>query len=124
MNTTFSAKAWATVVLTGAASCTLLTQFDPEGQPCDKSAPPALQCLTDAGYFCNAAGLCTRLGSGVDAGRDAGTDAGRSAGGADGGHDAGALDSGTDAGLDGGSTDSGSTDGGSTDGGDAGSDGG
>lgn len=67
----------AVVVFTG---CTLMTGFDPEGQPCDKAEPnPYQQCLSDAGYFC-VNGLCKK---GADAGFvDAGTvDAGQADGG-------------------------------------------
>jgi hypothetical protein len=40
--------------------CTFLTNFDPEGQPCDPGTTVASeQCLTDAGYRC-VGGLCTR----------------------------------------------------------------
>ncbi len=46
-----------------AAGCTLLTSFDPEGQPCDPAARGNDQCLSDAGYVC-VGGVCTR-----DAGR-------------------------------------------------------
>ena len=70
---------WLAGVFAGAA-CTLLTQFDPEGQPCDTNAPRATQCLS--GYHCVAQG-CTK-GALTDAGTealDAGTtgplDAGR-----------------------------------------------
>ena len=73
-----------------AAGCTLLTRFDPDGQPCDPGAPPAMQCLTDAGYFCSAEKICTRSGTAVvDAGQ--GNDAGAT-------FDAGAADAGVDAG--------------------------
>jgi len=52
-----------------AAGCTLLTRFDPEGQPCDLQAAPAMQCLTDAGYFCSAEKVCTKaVTSAVDGG--------------------------------------------------------
>ncbi len=60
-----------------SAGCTLLTHFDPEGQPCDPGAAPAMQCLSDAGYFC-VDQVCTKSGTQVivDAGTpplDAGT---------------------------------------------------
>jgi hypothetical protein len=38
------------VALLMLAGCTLLTQFNPEGQPCDGSADPAEQCLS--GFHC------------------------------------------------------------------------
>ena len=41
----------------GSAGCTLLTSFDPDGQPCDMSAAPANQCLV--GYGC-VAGKCKK----------------------------------------------------------------
>lgn len=51
------------VALGFAAGCSLLTSFDPEGQPCDVGAPTyAEMCQADAGYHCNLdAGLCTKL---------------------------------------------------------------
>ena len=88
---------WLAGVFAGAA-CTLVTQFDPEGQLCDTNAPRATQCLS--GYHCGADQRCTK-GAPVDAGTvtvdagmstpDAGTkiiDSGTAvtdAGGADGG---------------------------------------
>ncbi len=42
-----------------AAGCSLLTSFDPEGQPCEAGAPAGQECLTDAGFTC-VAGFCTR----------------------------------------------------------------
>lgn len=87
--------------LTALAGCIFLTQFDPEGQPCDPNA----QCLTDAGYWC-VAGACRKgpppeLDAGDDSGFDAGTDSGVDAGsdgGLDSGPDAGKKDAGADAG--------------------------
>ena len=33
--------------------CSLMTKYDQDGQPCDKSEPNlALSCLSDAGYAC------------------------------------------------------------------------
>jgi hypothetical protein len=37
--------------------CTLLTSFNPEGQPCDLSAAPGAQCLT---HFHCANGKCVQ----------------------------------------------------------------
>ncbi|GEM_PF-2802785 len=56
----------AVVAFTG---CSLMTGFDPEGQPCDKAEPnPYQQCLSDAGYFC-VNGLCKKAtGPSSDAG--------------------------------------------------------
>jgi len=54
--------AWVVVVvamLAALGGCTLLTSFDPEGQPCDTAAPADQQCLTDAGYQC-VDGKCTK----------------------------------------------------------------
>ncbi|MBL9036998.1 MAG: hypothetical protein JNG84_00660 [Archangium sp.] len=101
-----------------AAGCTLLTPFDPEGLPCDASAPPAFRCLLDGGYVCVPselfdAGVCMRGDAGIitDGGaRDAGSvDAGRmDSGVADAGRsDSGVVDSGT---LDSGTFDAGSSD--------------
>ncbi|MBU8900659.1 hypothetical protein DRW03_04900 [Corallococcus sp. H22C18031201] len=68
------------------SACSLLVDFDPEGQPCDKG-----QCLP--GYVCqndvcvpgeSDGGSDSGLPPALDAGKDAGTDAGR-----DGGSDAG-----------------------------------
>ncbi len=99
---------WLTATLIGA-SCSVLTQFDPEGQPCDTTAPSAMQCLS--GYRCGPDQRCTK-GAIADAGiasvdggsvtADAGApmvDAGRVA--PDAGNsapDAGAPDSGADGG--------------------------
>jgi len=88
--------------------CTLMTKYDPDGQPCDLNEPdPLLSCLSDAGYTC-VSGLCKKgtapgTDGGADAGRaDSGTDAGRD-GGFDGGLDSGLVDAGpTDGGKDGG----------------------
>lgn len=98
--------------------CTLLTQFDPEGQRCDNEG----QCLFDAGYFCNADKICTKLGRDAgdgDAGALQQVDAG---GGSDAGDAGSSSDAGrTDAGDAGGQTDAGATDagldGGGSDGG-------
>ncbi len=48
-----------------AGSCTLLTSFDPEGQPCDNRAlNPEDKCLADAGYHCDPTTLlCTKKGT-------------------------------------------------------------
>jgi hypothetical protein len=61
-----------------AGSCTLITNFDPEGQPCDNAeADPSLKCLTDAGYHCDPTTLlCTKKGTAGTGGGDAGSDAG------------------------------------------------
>ena len=48
---------WLAVTLVGAG-CTVLTQFDPEGQPCDTTAPRATQCLS--GYTCGPGQRCTK----------------------------------------------------------------
>jgi hypothetical protein len=63
----------------GLSACSLLVDFEPEGQPCDDRN----QCL--AGYVCQL-GSCTALDGGTpdggltrDGGTDAGTDAGRGA---------------------------------------------
>ena len=53
--------AWVVVVVALFAAlggCTLLTSFDPEGQPCDLQAPPDEQCIPDSGYAC-VDGKCT-----------------------------------------------------------------
>ena len=53
--------AWVVVVVALSAllgGCTLLTSFDPEGQPCDVAAPVDEQCLPDAGFTC-VDGKCT-----------------------------------------------------------------
>ena len=42
------------------AGCSLVTRFDPEGQPCDADAPQELKCLADAGYSCDARNICTK----------------------------------------------------------------
>ena len=99
-----------------AASCTLLTSFDPEGQPCNPGASTiADQCLP--GYGC-VDGACRKGAVGkLDAGVDAGADASLV--------DTGVVDSGVDAGHDAGPTDAGRTDAGPVDAGrDAGRDGG
>lgn len=106
------------MVLVVAASCTLLTSFDPEGQPCNPGATTiADQCLP--GYGC-VEGACRKgamgkLDGGVDAGSDGGVDSGVADAGHDAGHDAGVADAG-----DAGRTDAGRLDGGRADGGDAG----
>ena len=48
---------WLAVTLVGAGY-TVLTQFDPEGQPCDTTAPRAMQCLP--GYSCGPGQRCTK----------------------------------------------------------------
>lgn len=48
---------WLAATLVGAG-CTLLTQFEPEGQPCDSAAPRAMQCLS--GYSCGPGQRCTK----------------------------------------------------------------
>ena len=48
---------WLAVTGIGAG-CTLLTQFDPEGQPCDTNAPRTSQCLS--GYSCGPGQRCTK----------------------------------------------------------------
>ncbi len=55
---------WLTATLIGA-SCSVLTQFDPEGQPCDITATSATQCLS--GYRCGPDQRCTK-GAIADAG--------------------------------------------------------
>ena len=110
--------------------CMFLTQFNPEGQPCDPNdSNPITNCLTDAGYWC-VKGECrkgpppdTTWDGGTDGGgsSDAGYDAGRDAG-TDAGADSG-FDAGPDAGTDAGKTDGG-CDGGKDAGKDAGKDGG
>lgn len=81
----------------GLSACSLLVDFGPEGQPCDRG-----QCLP--GYVCENE-VCvegTATDAGVDAGipgGDAGSDAGTDAG-TDAGSDAGT--GGADAGSDGG----------------------
>lgn len=99
------------------SACTLLTHFEPDGQPCDPGqTDPYLQCLSDAGYSC-VAGFCRQTGgvhpdggnkdsgepepvdSGVDAGKDAGVDAGVDAGSDAGKMDAGKADAGKDSGM-------------------------
>ncbi len=68
------------VIGTALAGCSLITKFDQDGQPCDKSEPnPALTCLSDAGYAC-VDGFCKRsptsgtqdAGPGLDGGSDGG----------------------------------------------------
>jgi hypothetical protein len=60
----------------GLSACSLLLDFDPEGQPCDDRN----QCLE--GYTCVDAGCTASDTPGADAGPDAGTrsDAGTDAG--------------------------------------------
>ena len=48
---------WLEVTLVGA-DCTVLTQFDPEGQPCDTTGRRAIQCLS--GYSCGSGQRCTK----------------------------------------------------------------
>lgn len=91
------------------AGCSLLVQFDPDGQPCDQRAASDSQCLP--GSRCTE-GVCVRFDGGLfDGGpQDGGfKDAGASDGGHDGGSepdggllDGGLPDAGLDAGLDGG----------------------
>jgi len=88
--------------------CTLLTQFDPDGQPCDEGAfDPAEACLSDAGYWC-VNGLCRKTGGPPDSGQppfDSGTP----------------MDSGVDSGThNSGVGNAGTNDGGNRDGGDGG----
>jgi hypothetical protein len=48
------------------AGCTLMTSFDPEGQPCDPTATsPDKQCLS--GYHCQA-NQCVKGAASVDGG--------------------------------------------------------
>lgn len=76
-------------LVTAAAGCSVLTTFDIDGQPCDKSEPnPYLSCLSDAGYFC-VDGVCKKGDPPfIDAGfKDAGfVDGGGKDGGTDGGN--------------------------------------
>lgn len=55
--------AWLLVIgcaLAALGGCTLLTTFDPEGQPCDVGAPSSSDlCVADGGYRC-VNGVCTR----------------------------------------------------------------
>jgi len=106
-------KAFLGALVLVVSACTLLTHFEPDGQPCDPGqTDPYLQCLSDAGYSC-VAGFCRQTGgvhpdgglkdSGedlMDSGSDAGLDAGRDAG----------VDAGLDAGLDAGKMDAGKPD--------------
>lgn len=55
MRRALALAALAAAAFAGASACSLATQFDPEGQPCDA----ARLCLLDAGYRC-VEGLCTR----------------------------------------------------------------
>ena len=41
------------------AGCTCLTQFDPESQPCEATAPRGEQC--SQGFECGDAGLCRKI---------------------------------------------------------------
>ena len=41
------------------SGCTCLTQFDPESQPCEATAPVGEQCTE--GFECGDAGLCRRI---------------------------------------------------------------
>lgn len=43
-------RLWLLAAAISFGGCTLLTAFNPEGQPCDGAAPPAQQCLD--GYRC------------------------------------------------------------------------
>ena len=48
------------VLASAFAGCTLLTAFNPEGQPCDlNQTDVAVQCLSDAGYWC-VSGACRK----------------------------------------------------------------
>ena len=90
--------------------CTLLTNFDPDGQPCDYgSFRPEEQCLSDAGYWC-INGFCRHASGPQDSGNNFPPD------------DSGTMDSGNpDSGPgDGGKNDGGTGDGGKLDGGDGG----
>ena len=74
----------------GLSACSLLVDFDPEGQPCDRG-----QCLD--GYVCQNEICVSGEGTPTDGGR---TDAGSDAGTSDAGFDAGVTDAGTsDGGL-------------------------
>ena len=79
------------VIASLCVGCTLLTKYDPDGQPCDLNEPdPLLSCLSDAGYAC-VNGLCKK-GAGKDGGFDGGLDSGTVDGGpTDGGKDGGNL---------------------------------
>lgn len=81
---------WLLSILAGVSACSLLSDFDPEGQPCDAFN----QCLED--YACVDGGCVSSPGAKPDGGTDGSTDAGRD-GGTDGGSDGGG-DGGFDAG--------------------------
>ncbi|WP_224366817.1 hypothetical protein [Hyalangium versicolor] len=81
---------WLFSTVAVLSACSLLSDFDPEGQPCDSQG----QCLED--YACVDGKCVSSPGAVPDGGRDGGTD-----GGTDGGADAGG-DGGTDGGADGG----------------------
>ena len=94
-----------TALLLGLSACSLLVDFDPEGQPCDQG-----KCLE--GYVCQDQVCVSGDGTTTDAGS---TDAGADAGSTDAGADAGTSD---DAGVDAGTSDGGLLpDGGRVDGG-------
>ncbi len=95
-------RAFAVVALLMLAACTMLTTFDPEGQPCDLSAQPGSQCLE--GYHCDK-GKCVKGGVAGGSGTSGGA---AGSGGMSGGSAGGAAG------------DGGRTDGGRTDGGDGG----
>jgi hypothetical protein len=59
---------WLLLCALAASACSVLTQFDPESQPCDLNAPVSQQCLT--GFHC-VDGLCKK-GDALDGGVDAG----------------------------------------------------
>ena len=97
------------------AACSLITNFDPEGQPCDTAAfDPAQECLSDAGYWC-VNGICKKTAPPLGVG--GGSFGGGSAGGGAGGGGGGGAGGGTGGG---GGTDGGCRDGGMMDGGDGG----
>ncbi len=67
-------RLWLLVAAGSALSCSLITKFDQDGQPCDPNASdPAASCLSDAGYTC-VGGFCTKsvAAGGSDSGFDAG----------------------------------------------------
>ena len=70
-------RLWMFVFASLGVGCSLITKFDQDGQPCDKTERnPAQSCLSDAGYTC-VSGFCKKgPGSGADGGVDAGIDGG------------------------------------------------
>ena len=59
------------VAVVSLSACSLLTQFDPETEPCDLSAPVGEQCLP--GFRCERsgdAGVCVRGDGSFDAGTE------------------------------------------------------